>query len=86
MTFVRSLLRLPRQALLATLVSAALLSPLTASAEGSVRPLPAPAALTPLVHPARVGEGVWSPQGRRVQGHEAVYTTCLLYTSDAADE
>ena len=74
MPFIRSLFR---PALLVTLACAALLSPVTASAGGSVQPLPAPAALTPLVHPARVGEGVWSPQGRRVQGHAAIYTTLM---------
>ncbi len=41
------------------------------------QPLPAPAALAPLVHPGRPGEGVWSPQGRRVDGHPAIYTTLV---------
>ena len=41
-------------------------------------PLGAPEALIPLISPAPMGEGVWTPVGRRVNGTPAVYETTLV--------
>jgi Phosphodiester glycosidase len=43
----------------------------------AMAPIPAPAAVAPLLAPPLTGEGVWRPAGRRVQGRAAVFTTTL---------
>ena len=74
---------LPRQirqlgVVTATVVAIAAMVPSTTSAASTVTPpTPRPAPVAPLLLPAQVGEGVWHPAGRLVNGAVAVYTTSL---------
>ena len=70
--------RLRRVALVGAACASLLASSTVASASPPrLVPLPAPANLKPFVLPATKGEGIYTPVGRPVQGHPALYVTLI---------